>query len=419
MDDYLNLGATKIWLPYTQMHNHLPQVAVEKTRGTKIYLKNQQFLIDGISSWWSACHGYNHPHIEKNIRQQLKKIPHLMLAGLSNESTYELAYRLAEFCQMDKVFFSDSGSTAIEVAMKMAWQYHINHKNYQKTKFICFKNSYHGDTSGAMALADLNHGMHKKFANILLKNYCFDLPSDQSSFNSLNNFLANNNADIAAIVIEPLVQCASGMKFHSIDTLNKIFKLAHDHKILVIVDECATGFYRTGKKFAYQYSNYRPDILTVGKALTGGFMGLAATLCSNKIYDSFLDDSLDKALMHGPTFMGNALACKAACASLDLFESHDYEKNVEKITKILKQKLKKCYDFKKVIEVRVIGAIGVVEIKTNWEEIKILRQKFIEKGVFLRPFANCIYLMPALNISKKDLVFLCDKIYEVLQNIEQ
>lgn len=417
MHDYINLGASKIWLPYTQMHNHLPQIEVERTRGSKIYLKNKQYLIDGISSWWSACHGYNHPHIEKKIRQQLKKIPHIMLAGLANDATYELAYRLTEFCQMDKVFFSDSGSTAIEVAMKMAWQYHINNGQNRKTKFICFKNSYHGDTSGAMSLADLNHGMHKKFANILLQNYCFDLPSDQSSFNLINNFLAKNN-NIAAIVLEPLVQCASGMKFHSIETLNKIFKLAHDHKILVIVDECATGFYRTGKKFAYQYSNYCPDILTVGKALTGGFIGLAATLCSNKIYDNFLDNSLDKALMHGPTFMGNALACSAACASLDLFELNNYEEKVAKISKILHQKLIKCQDFKKVIDVRVIGAIGVVEIETNWEEIKILRQKFVEKGVFLRPFANCIYLMPALNINKKDLIFLCDKIFEVLDSVD-
>ena len=416
-NDDIKLGENHIWLPYTQMLNHLPQLEVLKTNGSKIYLKNGKILIDGISSWWAVAHGYNHPHIIKNLIKQAKKLPHIMLAGLANDATYQLAHRLAKFCEMDKVFFSDSGSTAIEVAMKMAWQFHINCHNSDKKHFISFKNSYHGDTTGAMSLADLQSGMHKKFSEILLKNYCLDLPKNLEDFEFFENFLAQNNAKIAGIFIEPIVQCAGGMKFHTPQILEKILELSRKYNILTIVDECATGFYRTGKKFAFQHSKYHPDILCVGKALTGGVVGLSATLTSNKIFEKFLDISLDKALMHGPTFMGNALACSCANASLDLFENEDYQEKVAKIEVFLQKNLKKLNKFKKVKEVRAIGAIGVIEIKTNWDEIKILRQKFIEKGVFLRPFGDVIYVMPPLNISSKDLAKIFKAIYEILEEL--
>ena len=414
----IKLGKNHIWLPYTQMLNHLPQLDVEKTKGSKIYLKNGNILIDGISSWWAVAHGYNHPHIIKNLIKQAKKLPHIMLAGFANDATYRLAHRLAKFCEMDKVFFSDSGSTAIEVAMKMAWQYHLNCGDINKKTFISFKNSYHGDTTGAMSLADLQNGMHQKFSNLLLKNYCFDLPKNLSDLNFIENFLTEKKSEIAGIFIEPIVQCAGGMKFHSVEILEKIFEIAHKNHILTILDECATGFYRTGKKFAYNYMKFHPDILTVGKALTGGVVGLSATLTSNKIFEKFLDSSLEKALMHGPTFMGNALACACANASLDLFENENYQEKVTKIEKFLQKNLRKFKEFTKVKEVRAIGAIGVIEIKTNWEEIKILRQKFIEKGVFLRPFADVIYVMPPLTITKKDLSTIIRVIYEVLSEIK-
>ena len=410
----IKLGTNHIWLPYTQMLNHLPQLEVEKTKGSKIYLKNGKILIDGISSWWAVSHGYNHPHIIKNLIKQAKKLPHIMLAGFANDATYQLAHRLAKFCEMDKVFFSDSGSTSIEVAMKMAWQYHFNCGNIERKKFVSFKNSYHGDTTGAMSLADLQSGMHQKFSELLLKNYCLDIPKNLEDFEFFENFLAEKNSEIAGIFIEPIVQCAGGMKFHSPQILEKIFEICNKYEILTIVDECATGFYRTGKKFAFKHTKYHPDILTVGKALTGGVVGLSATLTSNKIFEKFLDNSLDKALMHGPTFMGNALACACANASLDLFENGDYQKKVAKIEKILQKNLKKFKNFEKVKEVRAIGAIGVIEIETNWEEIKLLRKKFIEKGIFLRPFGNVIYIMPPLNISSKDLALIFKAIYEVL-----
>ena len=410
----IKLGADHIWLPYTQMLNHVPQLEVIKTKGSKIYLKNGKILIDGISSWWAVAHGYNHPHIIKNLIKQAKKLPHIMLAGFANDATYQLAHRLAKFCEMDKVFFSDSGSTAIEVAMKMAWQYHFNCGNFNKKTFVSFKNSYHGDTTGAMSLADLQNGMHQKFSNLLLQNFCLDLPKNLEDFEFFENFLKEKNLEIAGIFIEPIVQCAGGMKFHSPQILEKIFEISKKYNILTIVDECATGFYRTGKKFAFKHTEYHPDILTVGKALTGGVVGLSATLTSNKIFEKFLDNSLEKALMHGPTFMGNALACACANASLDLFENENYQEKVEKIAKILQKDLKKIEKIEKVKEVRIIGAIGAIEIETNWEEIKILRQKFIEKGVFLRPFGNVIYIMPPLNISTKDLKIILKATYEVL-----
>jgi adenosylmethionine-8-amino-7-oxononanoate aminotransferase len=416
-NDDIKLGANHMWLPYTQMLNHLPQLEVEKTKGSKIYLKNGKILIDGISSWWAVSHGYNHPHIIKNLIKQAKKLPHIMLAGFANDATYQLAHRLAKFCEMDKVFFSDSGSTAIEVAMKMAWQYHFNCGNIERKKFVSFKNSYHGDTTGAMSLADLQSGMHQKFSKLLLKNYCLDLPKTLDDFTFFENFLAQKKLEIAGIFIEPIVQCAGGMKFHSPEILEKIFEICKKYEILIIVDECATGFYRTGKKFAFKHTKFYPDILTIGKALTGGVVGLSATLTTNKIFEKFLDNSLDKALMHGPTFMGNALACACANASLDLFENGNYQEKVAKIEKYLQKNLKKFKNFEKVKEVRAIGAIGVIEIDTNWEEIKLLRQKFIEKGIFLRPFGNLIYVMPPLNISSKDLSQIFNAIEKIFKEI--
>ena len=400
----IELGKNHIWLPYTQMQNHLPQLEVASAKGSKIFLKDGRILIDGISSWWSAAHGYNHPHLTKEIIKQAKILPHIMLAGLANDQTYKLAHRLCKFSKMDRVFFSDSGSTAIEVAMKMAWQFHLNSGHKEKIKFISFKNSYHGDTTGAMSLADLNSGMHQKFKNILMENFSLDLPQNQNDLNEFENFIIKNKKILAGIFIEPLIQCAGGMKFHEPKILKEIFNIAKKHEIIFIADECAVGFYRTGKKFAFNHANIIPDILILGKALTGGTMTLAATLTCEKIFKKFLGNSLDLALMHGPTFMGNALACAAANASLDLFESENYEEKVLKIEKILKKELKKCCNSKNVKDVRVLGAVGVIEAEMSWEETINLRKKFTSAGVFLRPFAGCIYVMPALNIKTSELM---------------
>ncbi len=410
----INLGEKHIWLPYTQMQNHLPQLEVSYTKGSKIFLKNGKVLIDGISSWWSVAHGYNHPHLAKEIAKQLKILPHIMMAGFAAEQTYKLAYRLHKFSKMDRVFFSDSGSTAIEVAMKIAWQFHINQKNPQKTKFISFKDSYHGDTTGAMSLADLGGGMHKKFSEILMKNFCLKIPQNENELDEFENFVKEKQNILAGIFIEPLVQCAGGMKFHSAKILQEIYNIAKKYQILFIADECAVGFYRSGKKFAVDHADIKPDIMVLGKALTGGFMTMAATLVSEEIFNAFLGTELEKALMHGPTFMGNPLAASAANASLDLFESENYAAKILDDEKFLKKELEKCRNLKAVKDVRVLGLIAVVEVDLSWEKILFLRKETIKHGVFLRPFANCIYAMPPLNIKRSELKKITDTIHALL-----
>ena len=398
----------QIWLPYTQMQNHLPQLEVVGAKGSKIFLKDGRILIDGISSWWAMAHGYNHPHLTSAIAKQAKILPHIMMAGFAAEPTYTLAERLCKFAKMDRVFFSDSGSVAIEVAMKISWQFHLNCGAKNKTKFISFKNSYHGDTTGAMSLADLSSGMHKKFQKILLNNFCLDLPKNKNDLDRFEDFVKKNKKILAGIFVEPLVQCAGGMLFHTPEILREIFLIAKKHEVLFIADECAVGFYRTGKKFACDHAKITPDILTLSKALTGGTIGLAATLVSKKIFEKFLGDSLDLALMHGPTFMGNPLACAAANASLDLFEQEDYTKKTAEIEKILHVELK---DFKNP---RVLGAIAAIDIEADFEKIIELRKKFIASGIFLRPFGNCLYLMPALTITKSDLKKITNSIAKIL-----
>jgi len=411
--DY-QLGTKHLWIPYTQMQNHLPQLEVSHAKGNKIFLKDGHVLIDGIASWWSVAHGYNHPHLISEITKQAKKLSHIMLAGFATKPTYKLAHRLCKFAGMDHVFFSDSGSTAVEVAMKIAWQFHLNCADQNKTRFISFKNSYHGDTTGAMSLADLDCGMHQKFKKLLLKNFSLDLPQNENDLKKFEQFVVKNKKILAGIFIEPMVQCAGGMRFHDAEILRKIFLIAKKHDILFIADECAVGFYRTGKKFAFNHAKIKPDILILGKALTGGMMTLAATLTTNKIFKKFLGNSLDSALMHGPTFMGNPLACATANASLDLFEKENYEKKVLEIERFLKSELEKCRNLKNVKDVRVFGAVGVVEIKADWKKIVELRKKFIKTKVLLRPFGNCVYTMPPLTIKKTELKKITTAIAQTL-----
>lgn len=391
-----------------------PQLPVVSTKGVKIKLQDGRELIDGISSWWSVAHGYNHPHIKKAIAHQLETLPHVMLAGFANQQTYKLAHQLAQITGLNKVFFSDSGSTAVEVAMKIAGQFFINQKNFQKTKFVSFKNSYHGDTLGAMSLADLESGMHKKFHKFLSKNYSLELPKDENDLNEFEEFIKTHHHKIVAVIIEPLVQCAGGMKFHSGKILKKIHQITKKYHCLFIADECAVGFYRTGKYFAVDHANIKPDIMILGKALTGGFMTLAATLTTDEIYNQFLSPDLNMALMHGPTFMGNALAASAANASLELFAKNNYADKVAKIEQILKRELAKCQNLPRVKEVRVLGAIGVVETDLNWSETFKLRREFIEAGIWLRPFAGVIYVMPPLVIKEADLTKITTAIFNLI-----
>lgn len=418
MSNFIELGKENIWLPYTQMQIAPDQLEVESTEGCEIHLKDGRVLIDGIASWWSVAHGYNHPNIIKAIQDQTQKLPHIMMAGLANDQTYKLAHNLAKITPegLNKVFFSDSGSTAIEVAMKMAVQFFINQKNPKKTKFVSFKNSYHGDTMGCMSLADLNSGMHKKFKKYLPENYSITLPQNAEELNKFDDFIAKNKTDIAAIIIEPLVQCAGGMTFHKPEILTKIYQITKKHQLLFIADECAVGFFRTGAYFACDHAKITPDILILGKALTGGFCTMAATITTDEIFNQFLSDDLDNALMHGPTFMGNPLAAAASNASIELFESEDYEEKVRNIEKILKNELKKLENHKKIKNTRVLGAIGVLQIDTNLEEIFKLREYFTQNGIWLRPFADVIYIMPPLTISNEELLKITNSISNYFLN---
>ncbi len=423
MSNFIKKGQPHIWLPYTQMQLAPKQLEVASTKGVKIKLSDGKELIDGISSWWSVAHGYNHPDIIAAISKQVEIMPHIMMAGLANEQTYKLAYNIAQItpAELNRVFFSDSGSTAVEVAMKIAIQFYINRDDSRfktfRTKFVSFNNSYHGDTAGAMSLADTKRGMHRKLSNYLMKNYNIDLPTNERKLKQFDDFLKHNQSTIAGIFIEPLVQCAGGMKFHSPETLKAIYDITKKYNLLFIADECATGFYRTGKYFACDHANISPDMMIIGKALTGGFMTLAATIVSDEIYNQFLSDDLNFALMHGPTFMGNPLACAAANASIELFAKNNYEKKVEKISQILKRELEKCRPLSIVKDIRVLGAIGVVEIiGFDWKDIFKLREEFIEEGIWLRPFGNVVYVMPPLVIKEAELIKITDVIFKLLES---
>jgi len=410
-------GFGHIWLPYTQMKNCLMPLPVVSASNCTIKLEDGRELIDGIASWWSACHGYSHPHITEKVIRQIKKLPHIMLGGLAHEQAYILAKRLTEIVTpgLERVFFSDSGSVAIEVAMKMATQFWFNKENHKKNKFICFRNGYHGDTMGPMSLTDPDQSMHKAFNNYMPKQYVVDIPNDEYSFAEFSSLVEGIKKTVAGIVIEPLVQGAGGMKFHSADILAEIYRICKKNDIIFIADEIATGFGRTGSMFACEEAGISPDIMCLGKALTGGTCGLAATLATKEIFEAFLSDNPDTALMHGPTFMGNPIACAAANASLDLFEKEPRLEQINRIEEQLLEELASCRKFSNVIDVRIKGAIGVVQLnKPSNEYILELRKKFIEKNVWLRPFGDIIYIMPAFTISKKELSKLTKSVYEVL-----
>lgn len=409
-------GYNHIWSPYTQMQVAPMPLAVIGAEGCKLKLADGRELIDGISSWWSVCHGYNHPHIIKAMHKQLDTLSHVMFAGLAHEQAYNLASRLVKIAPsgLSRVFFSDSGSTAIEVAMKMAVQYWRNSGKKNKNKFIAFHHSYHGDTMGAMSLSDMENSMHKVFSGHVPMQYIIDIPLDEYAFAEMDELLKGVANNIAGLVIEPLVQGAGGMCFHSADILAEIHRLCKKHNILFIADEVATGFGRTGSMFACDEAGVSPDILCIGKALTGGMVGLAATLATGEVFEAFLSDKLENALMHGPTFMANPLACAAANASLDLFESEPRLKQVEDIETQLREELEPLRDLPKVQDIRIKGAIGVVQVEAATQEIYDYRKAFVEQGVWLRPFGSVIYIMPPFTISPEELSSLTRAVQRVL-----
>jgi adenosylmethionine-8-amino-7-oxononanoate aminotransferase len=413
---WLTTGYPHIWLPYTQMQTAAMPEAVVGASGCRIKLADGRELIDGTASWWSMCHGYQHPHIVEAITKQAQSLSHVMFGGLAHEPAYTLATRLCKTTGMDmsRVFFAESGSVAVEVALKMAQQYWRNIGQPKKSKFICMNNGYHGDTVGAMSVSASSE-FNRAYDNLTHRNYTLDIPTDEYSFAEFADTIAAIKGSVAALIIEPLVQAAGGFKLHSADILSEIRRVCREHDILFIADEIATGFARTGSLFACHEAAIEPDILCLGKALSGGHMPLAATLTNAKLFNAFLGTEYEKALMHGPTFMAHPIACAAANASLDLFEREPRVAQAETLEQKLWDGLKAFRDRDGVIDVRVKGAIGVIEMNTDAENNQLLRQAFITHGVWLRPFGNCLYLMPPLVISDAELEKIFTAIGAVLK----
>ncbi len=390
-------------------------IAVARTDGVRLYLADGRELVDGTSSWWTACHGYNHPHIRAAVEAQLTRMPHVMLGGLKHAPAEVLAARLAALLpgDLNHVFFSESGSVAVEIAMKIALQFRINRGEPARTRFLSFRNGYHGDTFAAMSVCDPEEGMHRLFGAVLPKQLVVPLPCTREALGQFEEVVAAHAHELAGILLEPLVQAAGGMKFHSAETLAAIAGVAQRHDVLLVLDEIATGFGRTGTLFACEQAKVAPDIVTLSKALTGGTLPLAATVASTRVYEAFLSDDFGHALMHGPTFAGNPLACAAANASLDLFASEPRLKQVAAIEAQLVDGLAACRGLPGVRDVRVKGAIGVVELERE-PKLEALRARFVQHGVWVRPFGKVVYLMPPLVIGAEDLAQLTAAVHTVL-----
>jgi adenosylmethionine-8-amino-7-oxononanoate aminotransferase len=413
--DWFTRGLPHLWQPYTQMKTALAPLPVVRTHGTRIVLADGTELVDGIASWWTAVHGYNHPHIRDAVQRQLAEMPHVMLGGIAHPQPLRLARRLSELFpgDLDRVFFSDSGSVAVEVAMKMAVQYWLNQNIHGRTKILAFKGGYHGDTIATMAVCDPEEGMHALFKGFLPDHPVISLPWDEKRTAQFDSFLESHAGELAAILVEPLVQGAGGMLFHDASVLQSLRRAADRYGVLLIFDEIFTGFGRTGTMFALDAADVVPDIVTLGKGLSGGTLPLAATIAKRKIFDAFWSDDPEAALMHGPTFMGNALACAAANASLDLFEHEPRLLQAAEIAQKLGPALGRCLGLPGVIDVRAKGAIGVVELD-RIVDLNRLKSRLLAEGVWVRPFRNIVYLTPALTIDEADLSKLTDAIVKVL-----
>jgi len=415
--DWSEAGFPHIWLPYAQMKSTPRPADVVRTDGVRIHLADGRTLIDGTSSWWTACHGYNHPHIRAAVVRQLEIMPHVMLGGLVHEPVLTLARRLAALLpgDLNHVFFSDSGSVSVEIAMKMAVQFWLNRGDRGRSRFVSFRHGYHGDTTGAMSVCDPDEGMHALFHDLLMPQYVVDLPRGETDFDAFDRFVAAHRGEVAAVILEPLVQAAGGMKFHSPSVLSRIAETCRRHDVLLILDEIATGFGRTGSMFACEQAGVCPDIITLSKALTGGTMALAATVAADRVYEGFFSDRFDHALMHGPTFMGNPLACAAANASLDLFEREPRVAQAQALESRLWDGLQACARLPGVTEIRCKGAIGVVQLDRT-PDLGAMRTRFIEEGVWVRPFGDFVYLMPPLVIGEDDLAVLTESVCRVVRD---
>ena len=412
-----------VWHPYSAIDSNVPIFPVASANGVYLTLENGEQLIDGMSSWWCAIHGYNVPALNAAIKTQLDKMAHVMFGGLTHAPAVALCKKLVEITpdNLDSVFLADSGSVSVEIAMKMAVQYWQAKQLPEKKKFVSLRNGYHGDTIGAMSVCDPVTGMHSLFSEMLAKNYfvpspeCkFGEPCQAEHIEDLFNILDKHHGSIAALILEPIVQGAGGMKFYSADYLRQASALCKKYNVLLIADEIATGFGRSGKLFACEHASISPDIMCIGKSLTGGYMTLAATLCSREISQT-ISDHPPHVFMHGPTFMANPLACSVALASIRLLEGSDWQTKVGHIEQMLLEGLEPCRQLDDVADVRVLGAIGVVELRNSVNMSKI-QQAFVDAGVWIRPFGKLIYLMPPYVIEHQELNSLTKVIFDAINN---
>jgi len=412
-----------VWHPYTSMINPLPVYHVISASGVRLTLENRHKLIDGMSSWWAAIHGYNHPVLNDAAHKQIDTMPHVMFGGLTHQPAVKLASLLVKLTPkpLQKVFFSDSGSVSVEVAIKMAIQYWYALGYRKKHRLLTVRSGYHGDTFGAMSICDPITGMHKMFKHILPLHLFTDAPScryggewDEKHIDNVKNLIKRHHEEIAAIILEPLVQGAGGMRFYSTEYLRRVRDLCNGYNILLILDEIATGFGRTGSMFACEQADIAPDIMCIGKALTGGYVSLAATLTTSKVSTAISSKGAG-VLMHGPTFMGNPLACSIALASVKLLLSTPWKERIKRIEKQLSSDLSQCIHLPQTADVRVLGAIGVVEL-TRPVNMAVIQKRFIEKRVWIRPFGKLVYIMPPYIINEKDLSMLTTAMVETIKD---